>query len=135
MEKNQDAKLEQKMKELEQELKRKIQNIIQKPKIGIKEEKKEEKKQGNKNKEEEFIPIIEPIQTIDIKSAFKEKFKIDGPVIQFKDQFDGKDYQLLGSLPISHKKINKFTIEKTQGGYIYLGIISEQYIGDRNSLS
>ena len=112
MEANQDAKLEQKIKELEQELKRKIQNIIQEPKIGIKEEKKEEKKEGHKNKEE-IIPIIEPIQTIDIKSAFKEKFNIDGSVIQFKDQCNLKDYQLLGSLPISHKKINKFTIEKT----------------------
>ena len=73
--------------------------------------------EGHKNKKE-IIPII------DVKSAFKEKFKINGSVIQFKDQCDRKWYQLLGSLPIIQKKINKFTIEKTENRYIGLGIVS-----------
>ena len=63
-------------------------------------------------------------QSIDPKSACKHKFIINGSIIQFKE-YDGQYYQLLGSVPISSKRVNEFTIEKTEIGAIILGIISK----------
>ena len=58
-----------------------------------------------------------------------------GSVVERKDINDRSWYQILGSVPINNKKVNYYTIEKTQYGDIKLGIINKNYIGDQNSWS
>ena len=41
--------------------------------------------------------------------------------------------QLVGNVPIAMKSVTEFTIERTQRGSIYLGIIDKKHVDDQNS--